>query len=441
MHRTAHRFAKRVKAAGRQIFGNTKPGSMPLQAEKEQEQNEHPTAMSEPLRAQAIQQRYHPVCLLGEGGNGQVHLCHDAKMGHLVAVKTVHHDEPSHLPPEAQILQFLGQHENIVRYYTALIRPGQDFYMQLIFEYCELGDLSDYLEATSATMPEMFIWHAFQEISGGLHFIHSAGVVHGDIKPANILLAPAPVGKPYPVLKVADFGTAKMKPPNDTPLGHLSTIGYQAPEAVTRFGPENDIWALGCIVHQMAARALPELELELELEREPSLRPDIWFVLNKHVVPPGTPEPRQYRHFCHYMAHHPPAPMRIDEAPMGYSKLLNYFMKRTLDANYQTRITACELHRVLPVLEQLACSLLLVGQEAMMNRFDDGWGSGWTQISFVTDSSVFEQIFYTLALGARHHDNAGLLALGMPLMNLMGSVERIAASQYIAQLDGAQRRC
>ncbi|QRC91744.1 hypothetical protein JI435_019520 [Parastagonospora nodorum SN15] len=134
-----------------------------------------------------------------------------------------------------------------------------------------------------------------------------------------------------------------------------------------RHGPEGDIWGLGCIIHEMTAFRSPEIELTESIKHE-----EAWFRQNGMVVPTRTIQPRRYKAFCHYMAHHPAAPTRIDKAPLTYSKLLNHFMMRTLDVNYQKRITAYGLQRSLPVLETLARNIRLYGQESLLNAFDDG---------------------------------------------------------------------
>jgi serine/threonine protein kinase len=177
-----------------------------------------------------LRTRYHPTRLLGSGGNGQVYLCRDIKKGTLVAVKTIYHDHPLSLPIEAHTLQQLDRHPNIIRYHRSLSHPTIDFGVQLVFEYCEMGDLADYVNQGSQDhTPEVFIWHVFKHIVDGLNYVHSQGIVHGDLKPANILLAPPRDGDVYPLLKLADFGAATVNPPRDVPLGHLATMAWQPP--------------------------------------------------------------------------------------------------------------------------------------------------------------------------------------------------------------------
>ena len=425
--RVARSLKNRAKAAGVLVLAKVRLVSPPT------DKNE--SSLEQPATSNANHVRYKPVRLLGRGGNGDVHLCRDTKMGSLVAVKTIYHGPSRTSPDEAHILRLLGQHEHIVWFHTFLNHPYKHEYKQLVFECCELGDLAAYMDAMPDDIPEMFAWHVFKHVTAGLHHIHSSGIVHGDLKPANILLAPARDGESYPLLKIADFGTATINPPKDIPLGHSATLGYQPPEAEWRYGPECDVWALGCIIHELAAWKLPIDKLE-----EPAMDPETWFDLAGKSVPPGTVHSTVYKHFCHYLAFHPPAPQRIDvdhlssDTSMVYSKLLNYMMMRTLETNYRKRITAWELHRYVLVLKTLAHNLLLSGQESMLNRFDDGRDELWRQISPVTDSSVFEQLFYSLALRTQRTWNMELVTWGKPLLEIMDAAERSASYRFVEDL-------
>jgi serine/threonine protein kinase len=379
---------------------------------------------------QTFDQRYVPIRLVGEGGNGEVHLCRDTKIAMLVAVKTIHHDVPRSPPDEVRALTFLGKNDNIVRYYTMSNHPSQKGFKQLVFEYCEVGDLANYVNDSMDETPEMFIWHVLKHLSNGLHFVHSAGVVHGDLKPANILLTPAREGQMFPLPKLADFGAATINPPFHIPQGHLATLGWQPPESEWRYGSQSDIWALGCIVHEMAVRHLPIQTLE-----KPDMNPETWFDRSGKLMPAGTSYCSTYKRMCYYLAYNPPTPVRIDRPPMSYSRLLNYIMMRALDMNFETRITADQLCRILPTLELLVNGLLLSGQESTLGRFDDGRDSDWKAVSRVTDSNVFKQIFNTICLRARSKQDKELLMIGQHLLDLMEQPEREAANQYEAELN------
>ncbi|KAF2827932.1 hypothetical protein CC86DRAFT_465744 [Ophiobolus disseminans] len=219
--------------------------------------------------------RYTPIRHLGTGGNGSVHLYRDAKKGTLVAVKTIRHEDSISPPNEAHILQPLGPHTNIVQYHTTLPHPSHEDRINLVFEFCPLGDLSAYIQATKTPIPESFAWHVFAHLTHGLHYLHTHGILHGDLKPANILLCPADASSSYPVLKLADFGAATLNPPHNVPRGHMATRGYQPPESEFRNGTQCDVWALGCVVYQLITRRLP-----LDVFAQPDVEPEVWFELS-----------------------------------------------------------------------------------------------------------------------------------------------------------------
>ena len=80
----------------------------------------------------------------------------------------------------------------------------------------------------------------------GLKYVHSAGVVHRDLKPGNILL------NVDGDLKICDFGLARIENPQMT--GYLGTRNYRAPEIMLtdgQYGAEVDIWSTGCIFAKM----------------------------------------------------------------------------------------------------------------------------------------------------------------------------------------------
>jgi serine/threonine protein kinase len=377
--------------------------------------------------------RYVPLRHLAEGGNGDVHLCRDTEMGTLVAVKTIHHDELMSPPNEVVMLHLLGNHGNIVHYHTMCNHPVLQTYMQLIFEYCPMGDLVDYLNEQEHDPPEMFMWHVFKHVALGLNYMHQHSIVHGDIKPANILLTAPREGELYPLPKIADFGTAALKPPHNIPRGHVGTTGYQPPESEHHYGPEADVWALGSVIHEMASTRPPTGNHEVN-----NVEAQLWFQQSGKQVPPGTAFHCTYKNFCYFMACHPPSPVRIDHpstiTPTVYSKLLNYFMMRALDPNHQTRITTYELHHTLPVIEWLVRNVLTAGYDGVLDSFDDGRDAVWTELYLVTDSQVLRQVFHVLAQLARQNRSVDLLSWATRLLQLMDPMDQVAACHFAADL-------
>ena len=138
--RTMHYLNKRGKAVGRHVLAQLNLVDPSAKDGKRNLRRSATSRTDQDVRSGVFCERYVSVRLLGQGGNGTVHLCRDTKVGSLVAVKTIHHDEPLSTPNEVHILHLLGYHQNIVQYHTMLNHPTLDFHVQLIFEYCPISN-------------------------------------------------------------------------------------------------------------------------------------------------------------------------------------------------------------------------------------------------------------------------------------------------------------
>ena len=125
---------------------------------------------------------------IGKGGYGTVYKGINAESGMTVAVKRVN---LAGIPPqdlesiemEIRLLQNLA-HPNIVKYLDSI---RSDDYLNIILEFVENGALSSLLVKFGGSFPETLCAHYIAQVLKGLHYLHSQGVVHRDIKGANIL--------------------------------------------------------------------------------------------------------------------------------------------------------------------------------------------------------------------------------------------------------------
>ena len=195
---------------------------------------------------------------LGRGGMGVVYLARQIKLNRRVALKmlTGHYgpDELQRFLAEAETAAGL-HHTNIAHIYEVGEHDGAPFYS---LEYVEGGSIADRLRKELPTPRDAA--QLLIQVARALHFAHQNGVVHRDMKPANVLLDTDGVPK------VADFGIAK-RLKEDTQLtvsgAVIGTPTYMAPEqakgASRHVGPAADIYSLGAILYEMLAGRPPFL--------------------------------------------------------------------------------------------------------------------------------------------------------------------------------------
>ena len=194
--------------------------------------------------------RYKVLDILGQGGFGTVHKAQDSRLQRAVAVKHLSHNNG--LPHEKSCLRQLHReamaiaafsHPNIIQVHDFLEDQSGCY---IVMEYAEGGSLAHFLDKDLfATFDSGWKLRFFEQIADALSCAHQRGIVHRDVKPANILLTSDQ--KPHP--KLTDFGIASSIGMPSTPSG---TPLYMAPEqrqagqmAAT---PKVDIYAFGKVV-------------------------------------------------------------------------------------------------------------------------------------------------------------------------------------------------
>lgn len=136
-----------------------------------------------------LDDRYHLGDELGRGAFGRVFKAMDMKEGIMVAVKEisligVSKEGSNNVIGEIELLKNLN-HKNIVKYYKT-IQKGDHLY--IILEYMESGSLAALIEPKNfGVFPENLVAVYIAQVLEGLKYLHSQGVVHRDIKGANIL--------------------------------------------------------------------------------------------------------------------------------------------------------------------------------------------------------------------------------------------------------------
>ncbi|KAJ5260374.1 Mitogen-activated protein kinase hog1 [Penicillium chrysogenum] len=192
-----------------------------------------------------ITSRYMNLQPVGTGAFGLVCSARDQLTGQPVAVKKIVKPFSSSVLSkrtyrELKLLKHL-RHENITSLSDIFISPFEDIYFVTDLLGTDLHRLM-----TSRPLQGQFIQYFLYQIFRGLKYVHSAGVVHRDLKPGNILI------NENCDLKICDFGLARAQDPRMT--GYVSTRYYRAPEIMLtwqKYDVEVDIWSAGCIFAEM----------------------------------------------------------------------------------------------------------------------------------------------------------------------------------------------
>lgn len=152
----------------------------------------------------------------------------------------------SMISKEVEVLTALGERSFIVKLFCAF-HDNKNMYIAL--ELHKGGDLRFHI-AKNKFLNEKMAAHVIICIADALHFIHSKGILHRDVKPENIVLSPT--GVPH----LTDFGVSYMHEEASEIICYKSsgTKQYLAPEVFTRsnrHGVESDFWSLGIVLYEI----------------------------------------------------------------------------------------------------------------------------------------------------------------------------------------------
>ncbi len=214
---------------------------------------------------------YEIVAPLGAGGMGEVYRARDAKLNRDVALKVIpdtfalDSDRVSRFTREAQVLASLN-HPHIAAIY-GFEDSGETH--ALVLELVEGETLADRVARGPIPLDEAL--PIARQICEAVEAAHEAGIIHRDLKPANIKITPEGV------VKVLDFGLAKLTDPAHAPASDrslsptittpamtqagmiLGTAAYMSPEQAKGRPADkrSDIWAFGCVLFEMLTGTRP----------------------------------------------------------------------------------------------------------------------------------------------------------------------------------------
>lgn len=252
--------------------------------------------------------KYDVVRELGRGTAGVVYLARDAFARRDVAIKVFPHSETGGLQGRHRSL-FLNEaalvgrftHPHIVRLLDVAV---EDAFSYIVMEYVRGHSLARHTTADNFLPLEKVVEVIFK-VSRALEYMHRHGVIHRDVKPANILITEALD------VKVADFGIAVLADATRTSLVNVGSPGYMSPEQVLDrpLTHQTDIYSLGVVLYHLLTGRLPFA---------------------------GS----SYASLVYQILHHEPPPLSTfrPDLPEGFEEIVNRALQKDLDVRYHSWI-------------------------------------------------------------------------------------------------------
>lgn len=260
---------------------------------------------------------YEVLSVIGSGSFGTCYKVQRKKDNKVFVWKAVDYGDLSEekkefLVTEVNLLRSI-RHPSVVRYYGYIIHK-ESTTLYVVMEFCANGDLANLVHTSRRTtnnIQEGFVWRVLYQLTNALKALQDQGILHRDVKPANVFL-----DEDFNV-KLGDFGLAKDTAQQKETRGHaesfVGTPGYMSPEVFRgdRYDGKSDVWSLGCVTYELCAlrgpftgrnmRQLsrhvttgryepipshysPELHriIDFMLTVNTSIRPDIRAILHQH---------------------------------------------------------------------------------------------------------------------------------------------------------------
>ena len=198
---------------------------------------------------------YEIAARLGEGGMGVVYRALDLRLQRPVALKLLHARTPNDLRAKQRLLVEARaaaalDHPNICTIYEVGETADQSAFIAMAFYP---GETLEQMLQRGPLSPATAVDYATQ-IARGLGAAHARGIIHRDVKPANIIIATGDV------VKLLDFGIARV-PDVDVSRDGVApgTIAYMSPEQVASrpLDLRTDLWSLGVVLYEMCAGVRP----------------------------------------------------------------------------------------------------------------------------------------------------------------------------------------
>ena len=236
---------------------------------------------------------------IGRGGMGDVWVARNEATQAEVAVKTLQRTERTQLHDERfrreARLAATVSHRNVVRVFDLV--DEDDGTLGLVMELLRGGTLEECMRERGP-LSAMHALAVACAILSALHHVHEKGIVHRDVKPANVFFAVEPDGHVIP--KILDFGIAKLPAVSSTLTVDGSVLGtphYMAPEqirGVADLDGRSDMFSLASVLYEMltgdrlfqrdSAAASLAAVLEHDVDPDPRIDPKVWIAIARALA-------------------------------------------------------------------------------------------------------------------------------------------------------------
>lgn len=197
---------------------------------------------------------------LGSGNFGEVLKVTHKTSNNTRAVKVLDkakvkkYDDPNNLLAEIEILKKID-HPNIMKIYE-FYQDSKNYY--IVMELITGKELFDYIIEDETKFTEVDIASIMKQILSAVCYAHNNKIVHRDLKPENILVVKSNSSDLDFLIKVIDWGTAKLVQPNEKMQEKLGSPYYIAPEVLTtKYDEKCDIWSCGVILYILVCGEAP----------------------------------------------------------------------------------------------------------------------------------------------------------------------------------------